>query len=705
MSGIPNCVFLCVEFIMIFSSQIHFSLFYSILYFLPACLCATPNFDFDSSPSFPREDFLSNDKRLKKSAELFEAALYTQATESYQDLLNELLPKSPEDKAFLLVMETRFHLANTYFTLEKYAEASAILDENIKVDPKNLSLNAEKIRQHSLYLKALSLKNSQQNEEAKKNFTLYLNLDLPSSLTFFDESHFEIGLIDFLNHKYQEASKSFSSLNIEKTKPRLFILSRLYLARIAQQQRNHKEAAKILSLLESKISNEDPLYFELNYLQGDTAFALHDYSKALEYFNKALPLISPEKYPWFADTLYHQGWCYLKNGENEVKEQDQKTHYFKKAEETFNQLASIKSDEKSYLALAQCYLSQAKRLKKPEFYAKAEELLSNQEVYTSTKAKAHALLLRAEAAPAYAIRDQIYRQLTKETEEPNIFYAKGWYMRALNEFEQGQTLLETQNSNASRNAFERSAEAFRTSFDLLKTQEPEQAGAALKYQALAISYLNNADSDKKALKILEELMKDHLPIWQALPNKDEIYYLHGYFAGRSAQEKDQENSLEIAFKSLQAASAIPNNSFGDQALHYLGSLYYQHKDYKKAEETYLQLIKEYPNSSLAVEAWLWAACCSDNLEEDPKISKERRQYTFEHFPTSLYAAEAYFTYFTYPEYLQGDRTAIKHLQSFTDLYSETPFLIDAYYLMGFDYKRDRKTKEGRWIRKKVLPTR
>ncbi|HEV8051608.1 MAG TPA: tetratricopeptide repeat protein, partial [Parachlamydiaceae bacterium] len=289
-----------------------------------------------------------------------------------------------------------------------------------------------------------------------------------------------------------------------------------------------------------------------------------------------------------------------------------------------------------------------------------------------------------------------------EGNDPGIFYAKGWYMRALNDFENGKHLQETQSSHASHNSFKRSALAFRTAFELLKENDKQQAGAALKFQALATSYSNEAEVDTFAFQILDELIHGNPTIWEAVSNKDEIFYLHGYFAGRISQNKDPEKNLEISKQSLQTAASIPNNTFGDQSLSYLASLYYKNKDYKNAEAAYMQLADTFPTSPLAAEAWLGSACCADHLQDDLKTGKERRQYTYENFPHTPHAAEAFFTYYTYPEYLQGDRTTIKHLQAFADNYSESPFLLDANYLIGLDYKRDRKSTAGRWIRKKSL---
>ena len=664
----------------------------SIFCIVPPCIAAL------STPTFPKEDFEHTNTQLRKADELFEAALYEKAIDAYKSLIHELSAQQEENPDNTsLAMHARFHLAHAYFSLGKDQEASDTLNENIGIDPNTLSQKSQLVGRHSLYLKALTLKNLQQYIPARNALLAYINSPTPHELSFREEALFEMGFIDFLNGDTQKAFRTFDSLKTaEKTKPRLYLLSRLYLVRIALQQGNNTLAAHLLDELASELPNHDPIRFEFHYLQGEVAFTLHDYAKAANHFNEALP-DSPEKSDWYPDALYHLGWSYLKMDGESGKEENR---HHKMAEETFDKLLSIAPEENGALALAQCYLIQANLLKDPEYYAKAEELLSRQELYISKEGKAQSLFLRAEAAPTYAIRDQFYRKLTEENNDSSIYYAKGWYMRALNDFTHGQELLKVQNSLTAINSFERSVASFRKSFEQLQDKEPQQAGAALKYQALAASHSGIAEGNIAALHILEELMNDHPSIWNGMQNRDEIYYLHGYFAGRITENTEKEKYLTIAERSLQEAASIPNNTFGSKALHHLGALYFKNNDYQKAEKIYLQLAEAYPDSSYAAEAWLWAANCADLLEKEPNIGKQRRRYAYENFPNTPYAAEAFFTYYTYSEYLQGDRTTIKHLQNFTDLYSNTPFLIDAHYLIGLDFKRDRKTAEGRWIRKK-----
>lgn len=75
---------------------------------------------------------------------------------------------------------------------------------------------------------------------------------------------------------------------------------------------------------------------------------------------------------------------------------------------------------------------------------------------------------------------------------------------------------------------------------------------------------------------------------------------------------------------------------------------------------------------------------------------------YEQYPNSPFAPEAYFTSFTYQDYVQGDRKAMHHLQGMQIRFPKSSYTINALYLLGLDYLRDRKTPEGRWIRKKSL---
>lgn len=641
--------------------------------------------------SFPKENFNATDERLLRGDELFEAGFYSRAIAIYQELLDSTNGETPFQ--LQTAAQGRFHLALAFFSIEEYQKAIDLLDKNINA---NLPLELEQIRCHSLYLQALAYKNLQKYLLAKERFLSYLAS--PSS-TFHDEALFELGFIDFLLGNYEEARSTLQSLSLEKAKTRLHTLKGLYLARIDLVGKRYGEAAVSLASLSAMIPSSDPLYFEICYLQGEAAFQLRQYEQALTFFKKSLPANHQETCSWYADAQYYLGWSYLKIGNDFLKTREEQAFYFQQAEDAFRNMLTIAPEEKGYLALAQCHLSRVNRLGQSDAYLEAEALLSRSDLFTSREAQAHALLLRAEAAPSYSLRDKFYRQLTHEENKDSSLHAKGWYMRALNDFEYGLFLIQSGEFIEGRDALQRAETSFKNAFALLKDKDNAQAAAALKYQALALSYSHLPEADERAFQLIETVIQT-ASIWEAVEHPDEVLYLHGYFAGRLAQQGGKKTYLAMADKSLKEAATIPGNKFGDIALHHLAALYYQSGELPAAEAVYLQLANGCPNSPYAAEAWFWSACCADRLEEGKEAGRERRRYMFEQYPHSRYAPEAYFTLYTYQEYLQGDRNAIKHLQGYKAKYPDTPFLIEASYLIGLDYKRDRKTAEGKWLRKK-----
>jgi len=294
-----------------------------------------------------------------------------------------------------------------------------------------------------------------------------------------------------------------------------------------------------------------------------------------------------------------------------------------------------------------------------------------------------AALLMAQVTPSYSAREQLYTQLTDKYPQVGVF----WYTRALNDLEEA---MKNTDSQESQHLFAQSADFFRKAFSQLKEIDPPLAAAAIKYQAIA---LQKGEHPAQASQLLEELMEIYPSHWKAMEHPDEILYLHGVFS----QLQDKNDQAE---RSLTAASE--GKHFGDVALKSLGDLYYKNGQYELAEKTYLRLVASFPQSPLCGEALFLSALCSDKLQKDPSIARERRRTVFEKYPESSYAPEAYFTYYTYQDYLQGDKQAIKHLQNFVDKYPKNPFLIEAYYLIGLDSKRDRKSAAGKWIKKKNL---
>jgi tetratricopeptide (TPR) repeat protein len=633
---------------------------------------------------------------INQADQLFNAALYEKAIPIYRQIMQAIRVKertfaiSSKDQATV-----RYRLAQSYFLSDNYQAAIAALQQDDGI--LNYGNGAKE-----LYLLGISYRKRGNFEKATDALKEYLDVEKPALLSFYDEAHFELALAYFLLGKFDEAKSIFASISQEAGKgdadallPRHARAKRslMYLARIAELKGNNEEAQTYLETLKPLLVSNDILRYELAYLQGEAFFQKHDYPNAIANFKQALPQNNAEKIVWYSETLYQLGWSYMHMAMNETVP-DLQRNYFDQAEGVLVKLSKHSQQEKDFLALGQYYLTRARCLKDMRVYEDAEKLLKRQDIFTSREAQAHALLLRAEAAPTYALRDSLYRHLTQEGNCETPFFAKGWYLRGLNDFEEGQVLL-SQDPYEANCAFERAVSSLEKAFELLVADQKKSAGLALKYQAQA-SYLQNTEAgSRQALSTLNFLIKEHPEILMSLEDPDEIYYLQGLIAMHLA---GANNDLLAESYLQQGLVRFPKGKFAGAMLNLLGILAYQHHDLFKAKATFLKVATEHPADLLAGEALFWAARCADNTQD----MKDYRCQVYEHYPQSPFAAEAYFLYYSYPEYLQGDRAAIKHLQAMPMRYPHSPFTMNAWYLIGLDYKRDRKTPEGKWICRRNL---
>lgn len=642
---------------------------------------------------------------MQKADEFLDSGLYMHAVTLYSDILAASATTGASDQALPRV---RLHLTKAYLELEQFANALSAINSNLEASHSGASADDE-THLPSLYLAAMAHKGLKQYDQAKELLAAYLRASSNRQLPFHDEARFESGLASFLNKDYAAAEEEWHALSPPPSKPRLVALKHIYLARTALALGQPANAAaqltaKPLMEAEKGMAPDDVLHYELSYVKGETAFQQRDYTGAARHFESALPTRRPDKCAWQPETLYRLGWCYFKMGEDKNAPAERQAHYIAMAEERFRSLLAVAPEDRVYLALGQCYLTRGNLLHDESGYAQAETLLSQQDLFVSREAKAQALLLRAEAAPSYAARERLYRQLTQGVNRDSAFYGQGCYLRAWNEFDEGQRLFRQGQREKALALLEKAATAFARAHDYLKGADIARAASAVKYRAIAIGYKDTPEANKAALGLLDTLAQETTPLEELFDTPDEIHYLHGFYASRLAKQEsaDKDRYTALAEQSLQRAAAVgQNNTFGDTALCHLGAFYYQEGRYAQAEAAYLQLIDSFPRSPLAGEALFWAARCADEQGQSA-LGKERRHRVFSDFPASPYAAEACFTVYSPQEYLQGNRQAIKHLQMFIENYQDTPLLLQAYYWLGLDHQRDRKTDEGKWLRKKNL---
>lgn len=595
----------------------------------------------------------------------FEAGLYDKAIPLYQ----KSLESSPD-------MRVRYRLGEAYYKSGNY---QAIID----------LFRYEKPSPESLFLLGIAYSHHHKYEAAVLSFNEYLQLSDSEAFPLYNEALLEIGMAYFLLGDFSNARLYLEKVSFTKSGP--YNLAEIYLARMDLSEKKYNDALRRLKELTQRLSTNDLLKYEVHYLQGEVYFHQEELQKAIDSFERSLPPKNPSKMSWYKETLYYLGWSYLKLGDTQRHRE-----YFVKAEDAFRRYLETAKDERAYLALGQCYLTRARCLSEESAYVDAEKVLSNPEHFTTRENQAQALLLMAQAASSYSARDKLYRQLTNESNSSSSIYAKGWFLRGLNDFQEGESLTAQGKSEEANKAYDRANQALKKAFDLFSTNDPLQAGDALKYQALALANQTSPIVQYQAYTSLEEMVTQDRRLLLSMNDPDEIYYLQGLIALRLAKEPEGEKSL------LQGIADYPNGKFVYENLYLLGTLFMQQKKYAEAEKTFLRIVEEHPESHLGGDALFWVSKAMELQQKDPEEVRKFRQRAFTKYPESKMAPEAYFTLYSYRDYVQGDRVAMKHLHSFSTFYPHSPFVLNAFYLIGLDSKRDRKSLEGKWIRKKSL---
>lgn len=627
---------------------------------------------------------IGKNEQMAKADSFFEAALYDRAIPLYEQIVlnREQIPGA--DNPFSGLAFQR--LLQSYFLSGKYAQVISLAPD-IGSDQQNL------------YILGLSYIRSGDYTKGITALKKYLAADLTDSQFFREEAELELGKAFFMAGNFAESKALLENLQTQNR--RIRFLSSLYLARVALAEEDPDKAENLLSQLQQEIPKDEVLRYEIAYLRGEAAFQNGDYILSVQHFQDALPENNPEKMDWYRETNYHLGWSYVKLGDDPEKSAAEQKQHFDSAEVILKKLLESSVDERTLLALGQSYLARARLLKEEAAYQNAEALFSRQDTFVSPEARAHALLLLAEAAPTYIKRDTLYRHLTQEGNRGTPFYSKGWYLRGLNDLDEGKALLQNHQDDEARKAFERSISSFQKAFEHLQYSDEDLAGLALKYQVQAFIWQDTEQKYLQALAKLEEI-NGYPHIISALDDPDEIYCLKALAAARLAEKNNDPKYAAMADQTIrQGLEKFPKGQFADDQLKLLGTLYYHQQAYSKAEETFLRLAGDFPDSPLGGEALYWAARCADARQDAPAAREYRRQ-VFEKHPECSYAPEAYFTYYSFRDYLQGDRDAVKHLQSMADLFPQSSYLVHAWYLVGLDYERDRKTEAGKWIRKKNM---
>lgn len=261
--------------------------------------------------------------------------------------------------------------------------------------------------------------------------------------------------------------------------------------------------------------------------------------------------------------------------------------------------------------------------------------------------------------------------LEKAPKTSDTLYTLGWTYLLNGSFQQAEQLFRQKNEPRFALAL---AHCY---IQLGQPQKAVQIPHSKEHAAMLLLKARYAPTFEEREKLFAELVEGPF-------QSGAIWYERGLNAFKEGKE-------ELARVSLERASD------SDKTLFLLGQLLFKQKKWAEAEALFLKLMQSYPKSPLVADSLLFVANCTEGQK-----AREYRRTLFETYPEAPAAGEAYFGYYSYRDYVQGDRTALKHLQKMEELFPDSPYLISAHYLIGLDEKRDRKSAHGKWIRKKNM---
>ena len=612
---------------------------------------------------------------FEQAEEYLAATLFDEAILLYQLVLQDpslsLTDQLPYDYV-------KIRLAQAFFAEKKYQDLLALLE--------NHPIETPWLEQTRLYLIALTYRSMDKPEESIAALKEFLKSADSIPLPYDNEAKLEMGINLFQLQNNQESKPYFESIVEKGKRDDTYFLALIYLSRLALGEKKIEESEYRLNQAESLLPEDHLLTYETAYWHGRVCYEKGDYPKAIHYFENCSPRHRKEQSEWYLDSLYHMGLAYLALGNIPSPLPDEQKKYLLQAERLLDQI--IQKDEKhpsenAYLALAAAYLSLFRHFGEEKAWSQADSILSRPDIFLSLEGRAQALLLKAQSETTYEKRDHYFKLLTDETWRETSCYPQGWYYYALNDFQEAN--LKPPGDAAASKLFEQAAYSFGQALHLLENCDRPLFLLSAKFRAEALLNQHTFEGNLKAFHVLNPILKNYSSDIRNLPDPGEIYYLQGYTA--SLLSAKGEEFKESAKKNLSLCSnEFPNSPFKTESLYLLGCLLFNSKEYPEAEETFLKLTQSGAGKHTG-DAFFWLAKCMAKQQKNSQEIAQFRRKVYEEFPESPYAAEAYFTLYTYKSYMQGDKQAIKHLLGFKNRFPNSPFLINAYYLTGMDAEK------------------
>ncbi|MCB1135407.1 MAG: tetratricopeptide repeat protein, partial [Chlamydiia bacterium] len=637
---------------------------------------------------------------ILRADRLFSAALYDESIQIFSEVVkginNGAYPKAKPftDKGREILAKVRHRLAEAYYCVGKF-EGTATVLSNIQPRYYQGSSELQQLYVSDLYLLGSAARQAGDFQTAEESLKAYLaygkNFELPHQ----DEALLELGLNYVKSSKPHLAQQTFEDLSKRAVQPYYKGLAHSYAARIYIDAGNYEAADEALGEAEKLVDSDEPLSLEIHYLRGEALYHMGRWQEAISAYQAALPPVHPERVAWREATLYNIAWANLELGDASGRGSAEQLAYYDRAENVLNSLVGDGADEEVYLSLAKGYLKRAEKLGDDACLGKIDKLLAKEGLFKSMDHALEACLLRAEASRDPDQKETLLAQATDPRFSNAERYGEAWLLRGMNRFEQAKDLHSLQIKDRADAHYQKASDAFSTAFEILRTKNRVLAGQALRHEVQSYFQQGSYENRYMALSLIESLLDSHRDVYTAMREQDELLYYRGLIASYLMPYGEAEELKQLAMESLnRVVEQWPEGSYAADAYNVMGSVHVLSGDYASAEQVYLTLARDYPYSEHVGEAWFWAAEAASALHRDGAIVRKYRRKVFDEHPQTAHAAEAYFKYYNYSDYLQGQGQAMAHLQGMKSLFPNSPHLIVADYLIGLDLKGERRSETG-----------
>lgn len=626
---------------------------------------------------------------LRRAENLLQSNLYEDAIPNYAEALKVFNKGGQKD----LLLKIRIRLAQCHLLIGDFMSANKMLNSLTDELSSEAALAPSEEIAHIFYLKAFTDRVLKHHSNAILTLESFFENHPLAAFQRRDQLRLELALNLYATKDYTPAKVLLKQVSDEAVDQKTVYLAQLQLARIEISQKQYYASEKRLADLAIDQDLFPEIFTEFVFLRGYTASQLHQYEEAAGYFEELHRHLQTPSIQLQLARIYLALMVDARQGEEKQK------NYGTKASKLLQSIYKQEPTDQNALHLARCKVLSGLHWNDETALNEAKHILEPNERYKSENIHVQSLLLRSQITNSYQERSRFLETLIKLDNLTPSNQGLGWYYSGLNHYNEGCRLNKLGKTIDAQTAFTEAACALEKSCNLFKT-----CGHHLRRPALI-----NLCQTSCLLEDAEQLKNAHIKLQMALKEnpseKDisELHYMSAMIAIKLNEIAKENHLIKEAESSLLHIKNHPHEStITTQSLKLLGSIYYLHNNYEKAQEIFTELVQKYPESPLAAEALYWSARSIEEMTGDMNTTKNTYQKVYELYPESKLAPEAYFRCYSCQDYLQGERTPIKHLQNFDERFQNNPYQINVHFILGLDAKRDRKTPEGKWISKKNL---